>query len=544
MSDAAAPVAVSSEQPLKVSAEQLGIVTGDEYDGQLEYDLGNLTAYDPAPIDHAKFETDLEETLKDAARAATQALVNKLFSLPSEAVTGGRLAALPPPSTLLPRAKIIPKAKPLTKWAKFAQTKGITKRKRSKLEFDDAAGEWRRRHGYKKLNDDNEVAVLDARMSDKVGDDPFLALKNERKERVKQQGKRQLGNVKDAMKSGGVSALPVTLRLAATLPTDGESAGSGRGLKRKGLKDEIKQASRQAGVSTASLGKFDRRLRGEKDGERAPIGKRRKFSSVTDVVGEKAKLTSFADRFLRERADDIVDVKKAIGKYENDAEAGKSIAGGASRGKGRGKNRGRGGEAGTGRGGMERERGQRDKNGEGGKKFGGKARGGGSSSSSRGGSRGGRGGGRGDRGERGESSGAGEGEGVGAAGVEAAGAGVAAGAEVDLLCCSLRDSAVAGCLPHSCVVWLGVTCARRLAVSPWDRRVREDVLWSGISEAKTGVRLGPMSGLLWDLARTLRGSALALVRKCMRFGHAMILRSTAPATMETCSTLQSGDLGV
>ncbi|MEW5297563.1 MAG: hypothetical protein WDW36_000766 [Sanguina aurantia] len=430
MSDAAAPVAVSSEQPLKVSAEQLGIVTGDEYDGQLEYDLGNLTAYDPAPIDHAKFETDLEETLKDAARAATQALVNKLFSLPSEAVTGGRLAALPPPSTLLPRAKIIPKAKPLTKWAKFAQTKGITKRKRSKLEFDDAAGEWRRRHGYKKLNDDNEVAVLDARMSDKVGDDPFLALKNERKERVKQQGKRQLGNVKDAMKSGGVSALPVTLRLAATLPTDGESAGSGRGLKRKGLKDEIKQASRQAGVSTASLGKFDRRLRGEKDGERAPIGKRRKFSSVTDVVGEKAKLTSFADRFLRERADDIVDVKKAIGKYENDAEAGKSIAGGASRGKGRGKNRGRGGEAGTGRGGMERERGQRDKNGEGGKKFGGKARGGGSSSSSRGGSRGGRGGGRGDRGERGESSGAGEGEGVGAAGVEAAGAGVAAGAEM------------------------------------------------------------------------------------------------------------------
>lgn len=62
---------------------------------------------------------------------------------------------------------------------------------------------------------------------------------------------------------------------------------------------QIKQASRQAGVSTASLGKFDRRLRGEKDGERAPIGKRRKFSSVTDVVGEKAKLTSFADRFLR-----------------------------------------------------------------------------------------------------------------------------------------------------------------------------------------------------------------------------------------------------
>jgi hypothetical protein len=50
-----------------------------------------------------------------------QALVGQLFSLPSEAVQGGRLAQLPQPSTLLPREKPIPKPKPLTKWQKFAQ---------------------------------------------------------------------------------------------------------------------------------------------------------------------------------------------------------------------------------------------------------------------------------------------------------------------------------------------------------------------------------------------------------------------------------------
>jgi hypothetical protein len=51
----------------------------------------------------------------------TQALVSQLFALPSEAVQGGRLAHLPAPSTALPREKPIPKAKPLTKWQKFAQ---------------------------------------------------------------------------------------------------------------------------------------------------------------------------------------------------------------------------------------------------------------------------------------------------------------------------------------------------------------------------------------------------------------------------------------
>lgn len=43
---------------------------------------------------------------------------------------------------------------------------------------------------------------------------------------------------------------------------------------------QIKLASRMAGVSTASMGKFDKRLEGEKDGERNPLGKRRKFMSV------------------------------------------------------------------------------------------------------------------------------------------------------------------------------------------------------------------------------------------------------------------------
>jgi regulator of ribosome biosynthesis len=97
-----------------------------------------------------------------------QALVTKLFALPSESVAGGRVAALPAPTTPLPREKPVPKAKALTKWQAFAQKKGIVKRKRSKLAWDEDAGEWKRRHGYKKANDDAAVPIIEARPGDEV----------------------------------------------------------------------------------------------------------------------------------------------------------------------------------------------------------------------------------------------------------------------------------------------------------------------------------------------------------------------------------------
>jgi hypothetical protein len=88
----------------------------------LEFDLGNLAAFDPSPLNPEDF-TPLNRNAKclEVATAMAQALVSQLFVLPSEAVQGGRLAQLPPPSTALPREKSIPKPKPLTKWQKFAQ---------------------------------------------------------------------------------------------------------------------------------------------------------------------------------------------------------------------------------------------------------------------------------------------------------------------------------------------------------------------------------------------------------------------------------------
>lgn len=64
---------------------------------------------------------------------------------------------------------------------------------------------------------------------------------------------------------------------------------------------------------------------GEKEGERQVAGKRRKFTSVTDTRSERNSMTSMADKFLRERSDDIIDVKKAIGKFEVGTRAGHAV---------------------------------------------------------------------------------------------------------------------------------------------------------------------------------------------------------------------------
>lgn len=78
---------------------------------------------------------------------------------------------------------------------------------------------------------------------------------------------------------------------------------------------QLKEASRLSGVSTASLGKFDERLPGEKPGERQLAGKKRKFMPLVNS-GERPLASTLVDRIVRERADDILDVGRAIGKVE------------------------------------------------------------------------------------------------------------------------------------------------------------------------------------------------------------------------------------
>ena len=75
--------------------------------------------------------------LKALARDNTQLLLNKIWTLPFERVDDVVIAKLPPPSFLLPREKPVPKAKTPSKWEAYAKEKGIVKRKKTKLVWDE-----------------------------------------------------------------------------------------------------------------------------------------------------------------------------------------------------------------------------------------------------------------------------------------------------------------------------------------------------------------------------------------------------------------------
>ena len=120
-------------------------------DDTLTYDLGNLAACDystlslptlPGKSSTQQQRRDYESALRSLSRDNAQLLMNQIFALPSTPMPGdvGRLAALPAPTTALPRAKPLPAPKQPTKWEAFAKTKGIVNRKRSRMVFrrDDA----------------------------------------------------------------------------------------------------------------------------------------------------------------------------------------------------------------------------------------------------------------------------------------------------------------------------------------------------------------------------------------------------------------------
>lgn len=75
--------------------------------------------------------------LTNLTRDNVQLLINQIFQLPTIRVDNELVIKLPTPTTRLPRAKPAPKAKQLTKWEKYAQEKGITKRKKTRAEWDE-----------------------------------------------------------------------------------------------------------------------------------------------------------------------------------------------------------------------------------------------------------------------------------------------------------------------------------------------------------------------------------------------------------------------
>eukprot|EP00249_Psilotum_nudum_P011560 c23241_g1_i1 orf=377-1459(-) len=275
-------------------------------------DLGNLLVFDAR--DTALTSTSSrEECARECLEKGTeliQALAERLFSLPSTPHKVGRLVDLPRPTIQLPREKPLPKPRPPTKWELFAQRKGIKKRKRSKLEYDEQSQEWRRRYGYKRVRDEHDIPIIEAKSTDEPGEDPFSVRQAARKSRITKQEHNRLENLKRSAKTGGKLALPSTVQLAATrLPITGTKDGA-----KKLSKDEIGFVAGLASTSTASTGKFDHKLPGEKPPKHT--GKHRKFLPVVEGSGignqEKQQFERVLNKVLAQNNHGVLDVKKAV----------------------------------------------------------------------------------------------------------------------------------------------------------------------------------------------------------------------------------------
>ncbi|XP_051970076.1 ribosome biogenesis regulatory protein homolog [Xyrauchen texanus] len=269
----------------------------------LEFDPGNMLAFDKNRIDTRDFkEKKQEDFLRSLARDNTQLLINEMWKLPTERVEEVIVAKLPEPTTLLPREKPAPKPKPPTKWEQFAKLKGIQKKKKTNLVWDEVHKEWKRRWGYKRANDDTKEWMIEVPENADPNEDQFAKRNKAKKERV---AKNEFNRLKNIARSQKIKVPGMGLA-----PTPQQS------------KAELAQAVSVAKRSTASVGKFQENLPKEKTPRNT--GKKRKFQPlIGDFGSEKRKQLDLLK--LMDSKKPRLDITKAVNKQmrEEDMESAK-----------------------------------------------------------------------------------------------------------------------------------------------------------------------------------------------------------------------------
>jgi len=258
----------------------------------LSYDLGSLTAVDSHQVDAAKMQQKQENYLHKLTTGNVQLIVKRVFELPMEVTAQAPVAKLPMPSSKLPRAKPAPVPKPPTKWELFAAEKGLQKRKKSRHTFDDQLDQWVPRHGYKQGADDLKDWMVPVKKGENPYVDPWEKADLEKKQRVLNNKMSQMRNIERANKILGKNkpSVPagIPLQLDMGEGTVNGLTGQGKQARAKPRGEDI--ASKKARLakvqtSTASLGKFDKKVSGEPG--RPQYSSRKSRRSLMDTASEK-----------------------------------------------------------------------------------------------------------------------------------------------------------------------------------------------------------------------------------------------------------------
>lgn len=314
----------------------------------LEFDVGNLLAYDKNRIEVRSFRSQKKDDfLRSLARDNTQLLINEIWKLPTERVEEVIVAKLPEPVTPLPREKPPPKPRPPTKWEQFAKLKGIQKKKKTNLVWDENAKEWKRRWGYKRANDNTKEWLVEVPVTADPNEDQFAKRVKAKKERV---AKNEFNRLKNIARAQNIK-----------IPGAG-----GLVPKAQQSKDELGKAVSVARISTASAGRFQDSLPKEK----APrnTGKKRKFEplignfssererqlELLKVMGSKKPkldITKAVNKQMREEDREEASAKRKKGAWKKGRKGNPGGKGGKGKGGKGGGGKGGGGKGGGGGGG-------------------------------------------------------------------------------------------------------------------------------------------------------------------------------------------------
>ena len=257
-----------------------------------------LTIYDDNVIDSKK-------PVINRARDATQMIINDIFqNLETEQIDGMTYAVLPTTqkNIMLPREKPVPAKKAKTKWEKFAETKGIKKKKQSRMVYDEETKQYIPRWGYKsKQNQKDREWAIEVPEHIDQNTDMFAKRNEEKKKRTDKNEFNRLRNI--ARNSGHKKADPTKLGIN---PVGG------------GSKDDLNRNFHVAKKATASMGKFDNKVAGEEQTMREK-GKKRKFYDATGNSKNNVLGATEKERFLNIASDiqnggSILNAKKAAGR--------------------------------------------------------------------------------------------------------------------------------------------------------------------------------------------------------------------------------------
>ncbi|KAK1125379.1 hypothetical protein K0M31_005748 [Melipona bicolor] len=288
-------------------------------DAEIETDLGTLLALDYNALNLKALKSQPEEYLRSLTRDNVQILINKIWELPVERVDEVIVAKLPKQEFILPRARQIPKAKPLTKWQQFAKEKGInTKRKsKSKVKWDEELQKWIPTFGYKRNKAiEQKEWLVEVNNEDKAAENLFANAKAAKEER---KSKNELQRLRNIAKAKNIKIPKVGL------PTKEHFADS----------QQLSQAMTIARTSTASLGKFQDRLPKEKDAKgiakQVPGMKRKAEEVPRNLQEEKKRNTNLADNILKNNTkilrEDFSVPKTKPAKAEKNKKKGKKAKG-------------------------------------------------------------------------------------------------------------------------------------------------------------------------------------------------------------------------